>query len=120
MKRYLLLAFLFLSVITSFAQTQQGIVKTRGRMVNGQLKKGQLLSGATITLNIGNPLVSGQNGAFSFIVPTGKNYSLVTAKKQGYTLADPEYTRRSFRYSASNPFWDTRGEVCCCAYARED
>lgn len=89
----------------SFAQTQQGIVKTRGRMVNGKVVAGTRLNGATITLNFGNPLVSGKDGAFSFNVPSGKSYSLVTAKKQGYTLADPEYTRRSFKYSASNPFY---------------
>lgn len=87
------------------AQTQQGIVKTRGRMINGQLVAGQKLAGATITLNFGNALVSGSRGGFSFNVPSGKTYSLVMAKKQGYTLADPEYTRRSFKYSASNPFY---------------
>lgn len=105
MKRILLTLFLIFISLTIFAQTQQGIVKTRGRMVNGQLVAGQRLTGATITLSIGNPLVSGNNGAFSFNVPTGKNYSLVAAKKQGYTLADPEYTRRSFKYSAGNPFY---------------
>ena len=98
---------ILLFTICSFvsAQTQQGVVKTRGRMVNGQVIAGTRLNGATITLNIGNPLVSGNNGAFSFNVPSDKNYSLVSARKQGYTLADPEYTRRSFRYSASNPFY---------------
>ena len=98
----ILLALLTCSAV---AQTQQGIVKTRGRMVNGQLVAGQRLSGATVTLNFGNALVSGGQGAFSFNVPAGKSYSLVMAKKQGYTLADPEYTRRSFKYSASNPFY---------------
>lgn len=99
---FILLLFFF---CVAKSQTQQGIVKTRGRIVNGKVVSGQRLTGTTITLNIGNPLVSGQNGAFSFNVPTGKNYSLVMAKKQGYTLADPEYTRRSFKYSASNPFY---------------
>ena len=91
--------------ISTNAQTQQGIVKTRGRMVNGQLVPGTRLSGATITLNFGNPLVSGNKGAFSFTLPTAKTYSLVSATKQGYTLADPEYTRRSFSYSAKSPFY---------------
>ncbi len=97
-----------LSILLSYnvpAQTQQGIVKTRGRMVNGQLVAGTRLSGATITLNFGNSLVSGSQGGFSFNVPSGKAYSLVMAEKKGYTLADPEYTRRSFKYSASNPFY---------------
>lgn len=102
---FLLSIVLFIYNVSVFAQTQQGIVKTRGRMVNDLLVAGSRLNGATITLNFGNPLVSGNNGAFSFNVPSGKSYSLVAAKKQGYTLADPEYTRRSSSYSASNPFY---------------
>lgn len=105
MKRISPIILLLLTCSVINAQNQQGIVKTRGRMVNGQVIAGTRLNGATITLNIGNPLVSGNNGAFSFNVPSDKNYSLVSARKQGYTLADPEYTRRSFRYSASNPFY---------------
>lgn len=101
------LAFLSLFFIATFAtaQTQHGIVKTRGRVVNGQVVPGTKLSGATITLNIGNPQVSQAQGTFSFNVPAGKSFSLVSAKKQGYTLADPEYTRRTFSYSAKNPFY---------------
>ena len=98
-----LLSFMICSVVC--AQTQQGIVKTRGKMVNGQLVAGKRLSGATVTLSIGNALVSNGQGGFSFNVPAGKSYSLVTAKKNGYTLSDPEYTRRSFSYSAKNPFY---------------
>lgn len=106
MKKYILpLLIALLSCSISFAQTQQGIVKTRGRMVNGKVEPGKRLSGATITLNLGNSLVSSGQGTFSFNVPAGKSYSLVSAKKHGYTLADPEYTRRSFTFSAKNPFY---------------
>ena len=105
MKRIYACIILIMCICFANAQTQQGIVKTRGRMVNGQLVAGTKLPGATITLSFGNALVSGNNGGFSFNVPVGKTYSLVMAKKQGYTLADPEYTRRSFKYSASNPFY---------------
>lgn len=105
MKKISCLLFVLFAVLISFAQTQQGIVKTRGRMVNGQLVEGERLAGATITLNFGNPHVSGSEGAFSFSVPAAKTYSLVSVTKQGYTLADPEYTRRSFTYSAQNPFY---------------
>lgn len=104
MKKSFAILFLLAS-LTSFAQTQQGIVKTRGRMVNGQVVPGIRLSGATITLNFGNPLVSDNHGRFSFNVPATKSYSLVSATKRGYTLADPEYTRRSFSYSADSPFY---------------
>lgn len=99
----IILALIFFLNIS--AQTQHGIVKTRGRMVNGQLVTGTKLSGVTITLNFGNSLVSGSQGAFSFNVPSGKNYSLISAIKKGYTMSDPEYTKRSFTYSESNPFF---------------
>lgn len=80
MKKIISLLLLLVSTTTAFAQTQQGVVKTRGRMVNGQLVAGSRLSGATITLNFGNPQVSQGQGTFSFNVPTGKSYSLVSAK----------------------------------------
>lgn len=105
MKKLLALLIFIITISFTFAQTQQGIVKTRGRVVNGQVVAGQRLTGATITLSIGNPQVSQAQGTFSFNVPDGKSFSLVSAKKQGYTLADPEYTRRTFKYSAGNPFY---------------
>lgn len=88
-----------------FAQVQQGVVKTRGRMVDGKLVPGEKLSGATISLNFGNVLVSNKQGYFSFKVPKSNTFSLVSASKKGYVLADPEYVKRSFTYSAENPFY---------------
>lgn len=106
MKKNICTFFLFFCVISSsFAQTQQGIVKTRGRMVDGQVVPGVCLDGVMVTLNYGNPLVSGNDGEFSFNVPSGKNYSLVAAHKQGYTLADADFTKRSFSFTADNPFY---------------
>lgn len=104
MKRLSVAFLLFFMTINCLAQVQQGIVKTRGRMVDGQLVPGIRLQGATITLNIGNPLVSGDNGTFSFVVPSDRKYSLVSVRKSGYTLADIEYTSRSFAYS-QDPFY---------------
>lgn len=105
MKRLFSLLFAVCILSISFAQTQKGIVKTRGRMVNGKVEPGKRLSGTTITLNFGNALVSNGQGLFSFNVPAGKSYALMAATKQGYMLADPEYTKRSFAYSAKNPFY---------------
>lgn len=105
MRRIGVFLLLMMFGISISAQTQQGIVKTRGRMVNGKLVPGIRLSGATITLNFGNPLVSSNQGTFSFVVPPAKSFSLVNATKQGYTLADPEYTCRSFSYSEKDPFY---------------
>ena len=50
MKKYVLLsAAVMLSIMLS-AQTQQGYVKTKGRMVNGQHVPGQGLKGATVSI----------------------------------------------------------------------
>lgn len=105
MKRIAVAFLLILLAVDCLAQVQQGIVKTRGRMVDGQLVPGVRLQGATITLNMGNPLVSGDNGTFSFVVPSDRKYSLLSVRKSGYTLADHDYTSRSFAYSHTEPFY---------------
>ena len=64
----LLLPLLILCCAYSNGQTQQGIVKTRGRMVNGQHVKGVGLSGATVQVQGRSAVLSQQNGAFSFPV----------------------------------------------------
>lgn len=96
-----LLFFLFVVVIAS-AQTQQGIVKTRGRMVNGVLKPGVGLQGATVQVKNRSAVVSGANGKFSFPLRTN-NYQLESVKKNGYLLVDQEACR-SYQYSA-NPLY---------------
>lgn len=105
MKRIFGVILLLAIIQVGFAQTQQGVVKTRGRMVNGVLVPGKTISNATVVLSYGNPLVSDSHGQFSFIVPSSKAYSLVSVTKQGYVLADPEYTMRSFTYSSQSPFY---------------
>lgn len=50
------------------AQTQQGVVKTRGKMVNGKLVSGVGLSGATVTIQGRSAVLSQGSGAFSFPV----------------------------------------------------
>ena len=44
MKKLFDLFLVLLVTVPSFAQTQQGIVKTRGRMVDGQFVKGKRLA----------------------------------------------------------------------------
>ena len=52
MKRFFLIVYLLATVSVVFAQTQQGYVKTRGRMnANGTVVSGTRLTGATITSN---------------------------------------------------------------------
>ena len=104
MKRFLCILLIFVSTI-SLAQIQQGIVKTRGRIVNDKLVPGQGLSGAIVTLNYGNSLISDSLGFFSFVVSKSQSFSLVNVVKKGFVLADQDYTKYIFHFSANNPFY---------------
>lgn len=104
MKAYnIVLLFLFiLCGIFANAQTQQGVVKTRGKMVNGKLVPGEGLSGATVLLGDRNVVSNGENGTFSF--PTrGNRYLVKGCKKQGYQLIDMQVCRE-YKYS-DNPLY---------------
>lgn len=90
---------LFVSMIAS-AQTQQGIVKTRGRMVNGQLQPGKGLSGATVQVKNRSAVVSNNNGAFSFPIPS-QTYLLQSVQKNGYQLVDADALIKPYNYSAN-------------------
>ena len=74
------------------AQTQVGIVKTRGRMVNGQLVRGKGIPDATVQLKDRSVLSQKASGAFSFPV-TGQKYSVKSVQKAGYQLLDPQVCR---------------------------
>ena len=100
--RKLLLTFAILSVFcasVTLAQTQSGVVKTRGKMVNGKLVPGTLLSRATVQID-GRQAILAKDGKFSFPVKDGK-YTLKSASKQGYQLVDAEACRQ-YQYS-KNP-----------------
>ena len=84
------------------AQTQQGYVKTKGRLgSNGAVVKGSRLSGAVITVKGGNAVVSGTNGSFSLAL-LSNNYFLQSVQKQGYVLTDPDILSKQYAYS-KNP-----------------
>ena len=88
--------------LLAMAQTQQGYVKTKGRLnSNGTVTPGVRLSGATVVLKGGSSVVSGANGAFSMKVPSNKYY-LQNVKKNGYLLVDPEVLSKTYAYS-TNP-----------------
>ena len=67
--------------LASFAQTQYGYVKTKGRMVNGKLVPGTMIGNAVIQIKDRNDLISRNNGVFSFPVTSGKSYLLLGARK---------------------------------------
>ena len=87
--------------VTAFAQTQQGVVKTRGRMVNGQHVSGSGLTGAIVSIQGGNSYsVQDSTGSFSFPVPA-KTFVIQRVQKSGYQLVDADVTRKSFQYSGN-------------------
>lgn len=85
MKRTIWLSICLLMSLATSAQTQQGIVKTRGRMVNGVLQPGKGLQGATVQLKERSAVVSNSKGQLSFPLRTA-TYHAESVKKQGYQL----------------------------------
>lgn len=99
MKRTDCLILLIIISTIAFGQSQQGIVKTRGRLsANGTLIPGTRLSGATVSIQNTNPLVSGNKGTFSFSVSSA-TYSITSVKKQGYQLCDNDIIGKGHNYS---------------------
>lgn len=96
LKQILFYIIIVMSMSTN-AQTQQGVVKTRGRMINGMLQRGKGLGGATIHVTGQNAMVSSLNGNFKMRL-ANKTYHLQNVIKQGYQLVDMEICR-SHTYS---------------------
>jgi len=85
-----------------FGQSQQGYVKTKGRLAtNGTVVHGTRLSGTMITVRGHNSVLSGSNGSFTLAI-SGNNYCLQNVQKQGYVLTDPDILTRQYSYS-KNP-----------------
>ena len=104
MKQHLLLIALILLGLTTTAQTQQGYVKTKGRMVNGQLVPGQGLPGALVAVKGHTAmLVNSSDGSFSFPV-TAAQFRLDSVSKKGYQLVDAETCPKNYTYS-TNPLY---------------
>jgi len=96
-----ILLFLFLS-LEGIAQTQQGYVKTKGRLAsNGTVIQGTRLSGAIVTVKGRNAVLSGSNGTFMLSIP-GSSFYLQNVQKQGYVITDPDVLSRQYAYS-KNP-----------------
>ena len=104
MRYFALLLFSLLLVTTSFAQTQQGFVKTKGRMVNGKLVPGQGLKGAIVSVQgRTSVLVQADDGSFSFHTPDNQ-FRLDSVKKKGYQLVDMDACPRTYKTS-KNPLF---------------
>ena len=100
--RFAILISVIMSCLCIYGQTQQGYVKTKGRLGNnGTVIAGTRLQGATVTVRGGNAVVSGSNGTFSLAIPTS-SYYLQSVQKQGYVLTDPDVLSKQYAYS-KNP-----------------
>ena len=103
MKKHILflIAILFLAIWAS-AQTQQGYVKTKGRLANdGSVIAGTRIPNTTIQVKGRTPVVSQANGTFSFPIPDKKFY-LNNVQKKGYVLTDPEVLSKQYSYSTND------------------
>lgn len=100
--KQLLLLLLVLITISLNAQTQQGYVKTKGRLAsNGTVISGTRIPGATIQVKGRTDVLSQSNGTFSFPIPS-QNFYLQSVQKQGYVLTDPDMLSKQYTYS-NNP-----------------
>lgn len=105
MKRLLLLSLCLLTAALCAAQTQQGYVKTKGRMAGGTLIPGQGLSGALVSVRgRAMVLVDNEDGAFSFPVQD-RQFQIDSVKKKGYSLVDADACRRTYSYSGNPVFF---------------
>ena len=100
MKKMFITFICLLAVISISAQTQQGYVKTKGRLGNnGSIISGSRIQGATIQIKGRTAVLSQANGTFSFPIPAQKFY-LQNVQKQGFVLTDPDILSRQHSYSA--------------------
>lgn len=102
MKRLYIFILLIVLGIQGYAQTQQGYVKTRGRLSSsGQLIPGVRLQGASIRVRNAGSYVSASNGIFAFAVPSNVYY-IQGVSKIGYVLTDPDMLSKKQQYSSND------------------
>ena len=98
----LLFLLLLFTLLAPAQTTQNGYVKTTGRMDNkGNLIPGTRIGGVFIQLTGGHSTVADANGNFTLTAPDTKFY-LSDVQKQGYVLTDPEMLKKQYVCS-SNP-----------------
>ncbi len=83
-----------------YSQIQHGYVKTLGRLANGEVVPGKVVSGVTIQVKQSNAIISGEDGTFSFPMPD-KTYMLQRVQKKGFVLTDPDILSHQYTYSVN-------------------
>lgn len=103
MKKTIVLLTTIVCCLASFAQRQEGIVRTSGTAK----KKGTAISGAILRPIGGNDVMSGADGRFSIILrqqlEEGDYFLLSKVFKKGYEPIDKDILKRRFVYSQTVP-----------------
>lgn len=99
MRRIVILSIILLLVVDTFAQIQQGYVKTIGR----PNRPGISLDGVVVRIsgNI-NDILSNSEGKFSFPIRE-KIFKFSRISKKGYELADHDFLNRKYGYTPGAP-----------------
>lgn len=100
MKQFIMALTCVLVAVAAIAQTQHGMVKTKGRGPSSNPKAGTPLPGASIHIRGNNTIVSAEKGKFSFTMRGGK-YVLESVKKKGFDLLDPDILFKPYSYSSN-------------------
>lgn len=103
MKKGVVIYISFFLSLSTYAQTQEGIVRTSGSVK----KKGTELQGVIIRPVGGNDVMSQADGSFSMVLqqhlPEGNSFQLAKVYKKGYEPIDKNILSRQFVYSKSAP-----------------
>ena len=104
MKRLFTTIALLLYIVSLMAQTQEGIVKTRGRMIDGKHVPGKGLPGAVVSIK-GRTDVGVKNNDGSFSFPTAdKQFTIDSVTKKEYALVDADAVHKTYTQS-TNPLY---------------
>ena len=105
MKRTISILALLIVAIIAYSQTQQGCVKTRGRMINGKHIPGKGLKGAVVSIqgkaDVG---VKQADGHFSF-PSTNKQFMVQTVTKKDYILVDADAAPKMYHLTTDTLFF---------------
>ena len=107
MKRTAWLVVSLLISVFSQAQTQHGIVKTKGRLgSDNKVISGVRLQGVTIQMKGCNAVLSQKDGRFSLIIPTNENaFFLEKVEKMVMFLQIPTYCQTSMPIRQIQSSW---------------
>ena len=113
MKRFWLIVFSLLLIFPIMAQMQNGVVKTRGRMVNNKYVPGVGLPGAVVSIKDRTDVVVKNNdGSFSFPI-RDKQFMVQSVTKMGYALVDADAAPKTYLHSQDTIFFvmDTPDQI---------